>query len=428
MFQKLKKRLILLNMSIITIVMVGSFSVIYVMSYTSVNKENQEQLQRISEMSLQRASVLGLVVDEFQVQMNTNEYAIAFSVYIDEEGQPVSGSSSIGLSEQRYAEATARALGTGENQSTIEMNGQQLMFMVTRTDVRIAMVPVGQETLQVKEVRQITFLDITDTQKIFAQLLFAFAVIGVGMLVVIYFVSVYFANRSVAPIEEAYSKQKQFIADASHELKTPIASIRANVDALLLNETETITSQKKWLDYMSAETDRMEGLVKDLLYLAKTEHDETATERLTFDLSRTLNDVILSKEVLLFEKGVTLSKEMQEPILVESDERKWAQLMHILFDNACKYSNTQGTIHVELKQYKHKVQFAITNTGEGIAEEHIPHVFDRFYRADASRQHDGGYGLGLAIAKALAQQLNGELRVMSKRAEKTTFTFTANTK
>jgi len=271
----------------------------------------------------------------------------------------------------------------------------------------------------------IVFLDVTAYNKRLFELLTTLLFVGLIMLFVVFIISLYFANRAIKPIAETWEKQKQFVADASHELKTPLSIINANYDALLANQEETIKSQLKWLGYIRIGTDRMTKLINDLLSLAKMDDVNLEIRKIPFNISNAIHDVMLSMEAVVIEKGIKLSHSIEPDIIVKGDSERVKQVVTILFDNAIKYTNENGQIDISLIKSKRQVIYSIKNSGKGIAKQDLPKVFDRFYRADPSRTHESGsYGLGLSIAKTIIDRLGGEIHVKSVEDEFTTFTFT----
>ena len=228
--------------------------------------------------------------------------------------------------------------------------------------------------------------------------------------------------RITRPVSESFEKQKQFVADASHELKTPLAVIMASADALESNPTET-----KWLTNIKSEADRMNRLVADLLELAKS---EAMAENAAFsegNLSKTVETAMLTFEGVLFENGIALEDSIESDIRMEMDGDKIKQLLSILLDNAIKHSQPNGTVTVKLKKDK-DIILTVTNEGEGIPKGEEDKIFERFYRADAARnRNENRYGLGLAIAKNIAELHNGHIAAKSENG-KTTFKVVFKTK
>lgn len=268
----------------------------------------------------------------------------------------------------------------------------------------------------------IVFIDVTAQQGILTNLIYTFAVVGLVMLIVIYFLSRYFANRSIAPVREAFEKQKQFIGDASHELKTPLAIINTNADVLLANQEDTIANQAKWLHYIKSETERMTGLTNDLLYLTQMDDSRSTMIHAKFNMSDAVESIILPMEAVIFEKNISLDYNIEPNLTVHGNSEQIKQVILILLDNAVKYSGPKGAVNVTLQKQNNDVMLAVSNTGEGIAPEHLDRIFDRFYRTDSSRaRKHGGHGLGLAIARSIVDQHKGEVYARSVVGEGATF-------
>ncbi len=247
--------------------------------------------------------------------------------------------------------------------------------------------------------------------------------VGVGALTAAFLISLISANRSIKPVEESYNKQKQFVADASHELKTPLTTINTNVDVLLSHEECTIGEERKWLDYIKTETERMTKLTNDLLYLAKLDHGENNMLFSRVSFSEAAENVILLMEAVTFEKNINLSYDIATDVYVNGSSEQLKQVTMILLDNAVKYTPKSGDIKISLTQESSDAVLRVRNSGEGIGEEAQKHIFDRFYREDKSRAREsGGYGLGLAIAKAVVTSCRGSIRVASEKNKYTEFT------
>lgn len=432
MFKKLQNRFIMLNMVIISVMMIAAFAVIYIMTFSNIQKENNAKLQKVSEtFTVGKQAILPNMAIGGRVVSGAIpiDYSLSFNIIIDRDGKPVSVHSFVDMPKEMFIKAAELALATGKQEANISLDGKRWLFQINEVG-NLAMRGFEDngtgKVIQLINCSKISFLDITESQGILTQLYITFAVIGFLMLFVIFGISVFFAKRSVAPVELAYMKQKQFVTDASHELKTPIASIGANTDVLLANKQETIESQQKWVEYIKVETDRMGKLVGDLLYLAKTDNIEIGMVSLPFNISDTVRETVLSMEAVVYESGLMLTQHIEPGIIINGDSDKLAQVVKILFDNAIKYSDKKGSIDIVLEQTRHQVVFTIKNTGSGISSEQLPKLFDRFYRADPSRTHDGSYGLGLSIAKAIIDNLGGKIYVTSVDGESTTFVFLLN--
>ena len=229
-------------------------------------------------------------------------------------------------------------------------------------------------------------------------------------------------RRMVRPVEDAFNRQKQFVSDASHELKTPLAVISANAEVL-----EQEIGENEYLGYIRSEVKRTDTLVRNLLTLARMDRSEAKAEMKRFDLSRALLDVTLPFESTVYEAGKTLETDIPDGIDCTGDEEMIKQLAVILLSNALKYSDDGGRIRVALKARGKQREIRVFNTGGTISPEDQEHIFDRFWRADpAHGRETGGHGLGLAIARTIVEAHRGKITVESHEGEGTAFTVTLN--
>lgn len=226
------------------------------------------------------------------------------------------------------------------------------------------------------------------------QSLFAYLILFGIFIFLIYF----YSFRVLKPIVDNTEKQKRFISDASHELKTPLSIINASADVL-----ENDATNSKWIQNIKNQTARMDVLVQDMLALSKLEEGSTALIKEEFNLSEEITNNVLPFEAITFENNKKISYEIQDNIIVKTDRNSVKKLVNILLDNAVKYASDGGEIVVRLVKQKGKIIFAVHNSGSEVPDKDSAKVFERFYRADPSRSRDcGGSGLGLAIAKNLA--------------------------
>lgn len=234
------------------------------------------------------------------------------------------------------------------------------------------------------------------------------------------------ARMALRPVEVTWKRQKQFVADASHELKTPLAVIRANTDIICSHKNKTVASQMKWIESTRFETDRMTGLVQDLLFLAK--NDEGLKEDLdTVDFSDCAESVVLAQEVLLYERGKKFDFEIAPHLMVLGNDGQLKQLVTILLDNAGKYSVGEGNVRLDLSSVQNIagkfVQLTVSNDCNELTEEQTSKLFDRFYTVDSSREKtNAGNGLGLAIAQTICENHQGEISSLYEHGR---ITFTA---
>lgn len=238
-----------------------------------------------------------------------------------------------------------------------------------------------------------------------------------------FFVGLFLSGLALRPAEKAWKQQRQFIADASHELKTPLTVILANTGIVLAHPEDSVSAQSKWLEYTQEEARQMKGLVEDLLFLAKSDAARQEIRTSEVDLSELIQGCLLPFEPVAFEAGVQLEARVDPGLTLTGDAGQLRRLVRILLDNAVKYAGEGGTVEVTLARQQDKLRLTVRNTGEPIPPEHLPHLFERFYRADAARDRaQGGYGLGLAIAKAITEHHRGKISVSSSSESGTIFT------
>ncbi len=271
--------------------------------------------------------------------------------------------------------------------------------------------------------RYIVMLDISTEIHIIHQLMLTFVAAGLIGLLIIFFISLQFANRTIAPIAETWDKQKQFIADASHELKTPLAAINTNLD-VLLSDGDMPEENSKWLQYIRSETERMTKLTNDLLYLARLDYKKEEVVYSEISFSEICQTVVMMMEARAFEKMITISDDIADGIMIRADGDSVRQVVMVLIDNAIKYTPENGTISVKLTAEGRHGVLRVTNSGTYIDSADLEHIFDRFYRSDKARTHsnEGGFGLGLAIAKAAVTRMGGKISASSDKKTGTEFT------
>lgn len=265
--------------------------------------------------------------------------------------------------------------------------------------------------------RQIFFLDYSLEKNISLRLFWTCLSIGLAGIFFIFILVIFLSRWIVKPVQTAFDKQKQFIADASHELKTPLTIITTNAEVL-----SGSLPDNKWLNHILAQTNRMGTLIKNLLELAQLDSYSVNDNFSNFDMSKAVNNSALSFESLAYEYGKRYEIDIEEGINLYGNESNIRQLTTILLDNAFKYSNAKGLISISLKQQGEKKILTVENTGIGIPKEDQKRIFERFYRSDFSRSREsGGYGLGLAIAATIVKVHKGHISVKSDEISYTRF-------
>ncbi|MBA9084874.1 signal transduction histidine kinase [Fontibacillus solani] len=242
------------------------------------------------------------------------------------------------------------------------------------------------------------------------------------ILLLVFMGSLFISGKALIPVTKAWEKQINFTADASHELRTPLAVIQTNLEIVLGNSNESVESQRKWLDHIMIENTRLTNLVNDLLTLSRADSSEHTLSKNLMLLDTVLLEAIIPFESQAMSKGIDLLYDLEPEIYFWGDSNRLKQLIVILIDNALQYTNRSGRIHVHLIKKDKGVELSVSDTGVGIAEEHMDKIFDRFYRGDKARvRNGGGSGLGLAIAKWIVEEHNGFIRVKSILGEGSVF-------
>ncbi len=416
MFKKLRNRLLFVNMLIISALLLGCFAVTYVITHQNIQRTTSAALHQIIEFDRRirlepprdkdnrpaplpengRPAMPGRRADmmaQFVIRVNEAgevvEVHTPFEIDFDSEGID-------------FKEMLQNPQGTG----VIGYSGGYWAYLAQKT----------------YDGYKIAFVDYTSEHQILFNLLIILALVWVAALAAAFIISLSSANKSIAPVEDSYNRQKQFVADASHELKTPLTTINANIDVLMDNSDMT-DEGRKWLGYIKSETERMTKLTNDLLCLARLDHTGESSIKSEAAISECVENAMLTTEAVAFEKSINLECEIEPDITVRAPQEQVKQVIMILLDNAVKYTPENGTINMSLARDKSEAVLKIRNSGEGISEADMEHIFDRFYRADKSRAREsGGYGLGLAIAKSICEGCGGKIEVESQTGEFTEFT------
>ena len=254
------------------------------------------------------------------------------------------------------------------------------------------------------------------------------AVAALATLAVFFVLSLLLSKWVLRPVQEAWDSQRQFVADASHDLKTPLTVILANTSILLKHPERSIASESQWIESTQIEANHMQGLVNEMLELAQVEAGSSAGLGAThekLDLSDLAEGATLLFDSMALEQGCAFDTDVEAGIAVSGDEKQLHKMVSTLLENAFKYVDAGGTVTVRLAKSGRNAQLTVRNTGSVISEADLPHIFDRFYRTDKARTSGaGGFGLGLAIAREIARAHGGDITCTSSEAEGTAFAVT----
>ena len=406
MLKKLRWKFIL----IITALLAGMLAAALAVQTVSAARQYREETERVLQAVLDRGEAALDPLRPFGGLGQDDELRTglpAFYAVADRWGRVglALGFNAV-LDEETVVRAVEEALAAGRESGRLE--GLGLRFLIRSGGNRLELAFAGMDWER-GAVRR---------QALAAALILAAALPG------FFVVSVLLSRWLVRPVEESWRRQQQFVADASHELKTPLTVLLADADILLGHPDDTIRSQSRGVEHLRDEGLRMKGLVEDLLFLARGDAGDRERPRGRVELSQVCEGCVMSFEPLAFEAGLVLESSVVPGVGVTGDGEELRRLCAILLDNACKYCGPGGTVRVTLEGGG-EAALTVHNTGEPIPAEDQAHLFERFYRADAARGREkGGYGLGLSIAAAIVERHGGKIAVRSTAGEGTAFTVT----
>lgn len=264
----------------------------------------------------------------------------------------------------------------------------------------------------------VIFIDCREQIENATTILFISLGVAATTLILVFILVSVLSKRAIKPIIESTEKQKQFITDAGHEIKTPIAIISANADVL-----ELTGGKSEWITSIRNQTTRLDKLVKNMLMLSKMEEGNIKLVFSDFDVSETLIETVGPFETMAEMQNKKFFMDIQPGLKIHGDESSIQQLVSTLADNAIKHSNDGGTIKISLSQAKKGIKIDFYNTTEPIDTDNLDKLFDRFYRSDSSRSREtGGYGIGLSIAKSIVEAHHGKIGVTSEDGHSIRFT------
>lgn len=400
MFKRSRRKIVLSIMGSLILLFAVTLSVILLASYREVRQENMDMLERHVELYYLDAKTEGA----------EGETSPAGTIPEPPEGMPPLDK------RPDYQLSTFYSVSFGNGGEVLEVDNGEKEVYSTEELTGIARDILAGDSLSGRTgnltylvsrrpgYTLVAFMDTTVSESGLKTLLRNVLMVGIASMIVIFFIALFLSKRIIRPLEENDRRQKQFISDASHELKTPVAVIGLNAEIL-----ERETGGNEWLANIRYENERMGGLIRQLLDLSRAESAELLTEEV--DFSRIVSGESLALETLAFENGKTIRNGIEEDIRLTGSRTQLTQLVSILLDNAIRHS-TGREIDVSLKRQGRSAVLCVTNEGDAIPPDKMEHLFDRFYRADEARGDDGGhYGLGLSIARATAERHGGSISV-----------------
>lgn len=411
MFKQSRRKIVAAIMSILMILWIGTLCGIYAFSYNEVTTQNREMLkEHLSQYRLNMPSLEDIVgIEEIPRMEETPGFGNFPGMpsqdphFQDMPAFKLSTFYSVALSYE------GEIIEIRNSQNTIytdeELKDLALELIEKRKDT-------GEKNNLIYSIVDkdgyilIGFMDNTIMQEGMMTLFRYTLIFGAMVIVALYFVARYLARKIVEPLEESYEKQKQFISDAGHELKTPVSVVNANAE-LLSREI----GENQWLSNIQYENERMGKLIAQLLELARTENVTPQMEQI--DFSRLVGGEVLPFESVAFENGVILNTTIKDNIYIDGDSIQLKQLVSILVDNAIRHGVGGKEIALSLHDERGVAKLSVINDGEEIPPEQRQKLFERFYRTDDVRNSkENHYGLGLAIAKAIVIAHKGKIEVV----------------
>ena len=396
MIRKLQVKFVIINMAMITVMLCAIFGLVYNFTRNSLEAESIRMMQTIA-------------AEPFRLGRPNEPSADLrlpyFTLQLGARGELIStGGGYYDLSDQAFLkDLIEQSLGSARETGVVEAH-----------DLRFCRVTTPRGTVLV-------FADMSSENTTLNNLIKTSALIGAFSFLVFLGISIFLSRWAVRPVAAAWLRQKQFVADASHELKTPLTVIMTNAE-LLQSEEYDEAERKRFSGGILLMSQQMKLLVENMLELARSDAEQTGQQTQQVDLSKLVLDSAISFEGVFVENGLTLESAVEPALTVQGSEQALQQVVDILLDNARKYSYPGGQTTVHLCGVgANKCRLKISNPGPEIPQEDLKKIFQRFYRMDKARSRDGSFGLGLSIAESIVTQHKGKIWAESQAGCNTFF-------
>lgn len=389
MIKRLKWKFVVINMSIVALTLGIIFGVVYYFTKVNIEEKSINMMQNIALQPF-RPDIPKDAGDGVRLPY--------FVLQIDEQGEvETTGGGYYDLSDGNFLDELIRTVfDSKKNLGMIEEYNLRFYRARTPRYQRVVFADVSIELAALKGLMKNCFF------------------IGAAAFLVFLWISVLLARWAVKPVDVSWRQQRQFVADASHELKTPLTVIMTNAELMQGGEYDE-EDRGRFLSGILMMSRQMKGLIEQMLELARTDQMQPEAVFCPVDFSKLVSDKILPFEPVFFEKGLCLEVQTEEDIRVNGIEEQLRQIPEILLDNAGKYSKEGGKVQVTLKkQGKLRCVLSVSNEGEKIAPEDLKNIFKRFYCADKARSKTESFGLGLSIAENIVMQHRGKIWAESK--------------
>ncbi|MBR5683181.1 MAG: HAMP domain-containing histidine kinase [Ruminococcus sp.] len=390
MLKRLRIKFIAVIMSIVTVLFIVIFG--FVLHLTKQNIE-RESVQMIRSMAFRPMMSAQLRKPNDKPEHTPDNIRLPFfTVNISESGEiTVVGGDYFDLTDKELLQKLVNAVNESKKDTGI-LPDYDLRYMKNERG----------------HMKSIVFADISSEKAMIRGLIRNSVIIGLIGYAVFFLISLFLAKWVTKPVEKTWNEQKQFIADASHELKTPLTVIMTNAE-MLSDKSYSESDRNGFTRNILSTSKRMRGLVESLLELARLDNNRTRIKLETVDLSKLINDSILPFEPLFYENDMELSADIDTDIMVAGDRDKLRQVVNILLDNALKYSDPADKVTVKLKRHSSECILSVSGLGTPLSKEDCQNIFKRFYRVDQARNDGQSYGLGLSIAESIIKEHNGKI-------------------
>lgn len=383
MIKRLRRKFIIVNMAIVTVMLAVIFVLILFFTKSNMEHENIRLLRSVSMMPMQHD-----MPDNIPQKTPPSVFAIHKT---SNNSFTAMGSEDVDFSDNKLlSEIYNKAIESGAETGILDE--YNLRFNINHNPKHKA----------------VFFADISGEIKTLRQLACTCGFIALLSLILFFAISVLLAYWIVKPAQTAWNQQKQFVADASHELKTPLTVIMTNAE-MLLEGNHSAEKRMQFSESILTMSKQMRGLTESLLELARSDNHSKEITFEDVEFSNLISEAVLPFEPLYYEKGLTLSCELQDNIVVSGDSTQLCRLADILLDNAMKYSYPNTTVTVSLKKHRDYCVFSVSSHGDAISKSDLKNIFKRFYRVDKARNANHSYGLGLSIAESITKEHNGKI-------------------
>lgn len=388
MIKRLRFKFVIINMSIVTIMLCVIFVLIFQFTKANLEEESINMMQNIASRPF-RLGIPNEISDDvrlpyFIIQLGLQRELVAINGgYYD-------------LSDHEFFDALI----------DVAFRSHKTFGVIEEYNLRYYRVNTPLNS-------RIVFVDITSERATLDNLLKTCLFIGALSFMIFLGISIQLSKWAVKPVETAWDQQRRFVADASHELKTPLTVIMTNAELAQCPEYDD-TNKQKFISSILTMARQMRGLIEQMLELAKADNTDYKEISNIVDFSLLVSDALLPFEPVFFERGLTLTSQIEENIKVRGIEDQLCRVLDVLLDNAHKYSKDGGKVWIRLKRSgKGRTLLEVANEGEVITPQEAKNIFKRFYRGDQARSRTGSFGLGLSIAQEIVQRHRGKIWVES---------------